>query len=189
MDYSMQLWVGADFSLQKASGMVFEQIRLKHTRMNGLELNKSRLVDVAMETCDLSGITCAKTRFQRTEIADSRLIGINFLESEFDDATFKDSVFENMVFFSGHQKNTRYTNCNLRNARFEDADLSGVIFDKCDLTGAYFRGVKLNGADFRGSIISEMALDPKDVRGMIIESVQAAQVVTLLGLEVKEPRE
>lgn len=189
MDYSRQSWVGADFSLQKTGGVVFEQIRLKRANLNGLEFNKSRLVDVIMEACDLSGVICANMRFQRAEILDSRLIGTNFLESEFDDVTFKDGNLENIIFVSGTQRHTRYQNCNLRNARFEDADLSGVIFDKCDLTGAYFRGAKLNGTDFRGSIINGMKLDPKDVRGVIIESAQAAQIVTLLGLEVKEPGE
>jgi uncharacterized protein YjbI with pentapeptide repeats len=189
MDYSMQFWVRADLSLQKANRITLEQIRFKRGNLNGLELSKSRLVDVAMETCDLSGAACTQIRLQRTEIADSRLIGINFLESEFDDVILKNSNFENLVFVLGHQKHTRYRNCNLRNARFEDTDLSGVIFDKCDLTGAHFRNVKLNGADFRGSIISEMALDPKEVRGIIIESAQAAQFVTLLGISIKESGE
>ena len=48
---------------------------------------------------------------------------------------------------------------------------------------------RLTGADLRGSDIGGMHLDAQDLRGAIIDSRQAVQAASLLGLIVREPGE
>ena len=61
-----------------------------------------------------------------------------------------------------------------------------MVFRQCDLTGANLRGAKPNGADLRGSNINGVRVGAKELQGAIIDSTQAIQVTSLLGLVVRE---
>jgi hypothetical protein len=43
------------------------------------------------------------------------------------------------------------------------------------------------GADFRGSVINGLRVGAKELKGAIIDPAQAEQIVSLLGITVKEP--
>ena len=79
-----------------------------------------------------------------------------------------------------------FEKCNLRGAFLEESDLSGVVFSGCDLANTSLRASTLHDADFRSSLLNGLQANPKDLRGAIIEPVQAIQIVGLLGVTVKE---
>jgi hypothetical protein len=47
-------------------------------------------------------------------------------------------------------------------------------------------GVKLDGADLRGSLLNGMRAGVQELQGVTIDPRQAEQVVTVLGIQVRE---
>ncbi len=185
-DYSLLGLSGCDFADQAASNVLFEQIHFRRAAFAGTHLVRLRLADTRAETSDLSGANWEKARFRRAEFIGCRLLGIQLLEAQLEDVVFRDCNLEGAVFVSATFKAVRFEKCNLRGAAFEEADLSGTVFYQCDLTNASLRGTKLRGADLRGSTVNGLQTSAKELQGVIIDAVQAVQVVGLLGITVLE---
>jgi uncharacterized protein YjbI with pentapeptide repeats len=176
----------AELVRQVASSVIFEQARLQHVNFTQSRLPRPRLLDVLLETCDLTGAIWEQARLQRVTFNGCRLMGVQLLEARCEDVVFHDCTLENGIFASAAFKTARFENCNLHEAAFTEADLTHAVFQRCDLTHADLRGSKLSGADLRGSIISGMQVGAQELKGAIIDPTQAVQVVNLLGVIVKE---
>jgi fluoroquinolone resistance protein len=61
-----------------------------------------------------------------------------------------------------------------------------VIFQDCDLTQANLSGARLEGADLRGSLLNGMRAGVQELQGVTIDPQQAAQVVAILGIQVRQ---
>jgi uncharacterized protein YjbI with pentapeptide repeats len=180
---------GSDLARQAATGVLFEQVRFRRVILNQTQLVKVRVFDARFEACDLSAADWEKAGLRRVEFVDCRLLGIQLPEAQLDDVLFKDCNAEEAVFVSAAFRAARFDQCNLRRASFEEADLTGVVFRQCDLTEANLCGAKLNGADLRGSNINGVRVGARELQGAIIDSTQAIQVTSLLGLVVRETDE
>jgi uncharacterized protein YjbI with pentapeptide repeats len=99
---------------------------------------------------------------------------------------FNDCNAEGANFVTAIFKAARFEKCVLRGSTFEGADLTGVVFHDCDLSGADLRNAKLKDTDFRSSVIDGLKTGVKELQGAIIAPLQAIQVVSLLGILVKE---
>jgi len=188
-DYSSLGLSGCDFSRQAASNILFEQVQFRRATFTGTHLVRLRLTDTRAEVSDLSGANWEKARFRRAEFIGCRLLGIQLLEAQLEDVVFRDCNLEGAVFVSATFKAVRFEKCNLRGAAFEEADLSGTVFYQCDLANASLRDTKLHGADLRGSTVNGLQASAKEMQGVIIDSIQAVQVVGLLGITVLDEDE
>ena len=180
---------GSEFVKQAASPVIFEQALLRRVNFSQSRLPGLRLLDVRLEACDVTGAIWEQARLQRVIFDGSRLTGIQFLEARCEDVVFQDCVLEGAIFASATFRAARFENCNLREAVFTAADLTNVVFRRCDLAHADLRGGKLAGADLRGSIINGMQVGAPELKGAIIDPTQAVQVVSVLGIVVKDADE
>ncbi len=177
---------GCELVKQSASSVTFEQALLRRVNFTQSRLPRLRLFDVQLDTCDLTGAIWEQARCKRTAFRDCRLMGVQLLEAHCEDVVFHDCTLEGAVLAAAHFKAARFENCNLREAVFTEADLGHVVFRNCDLTHADLRGSQLGGADLRGSRIDGMQVGAQELKGAVIDPAQAVQVVSLLGLSVKE---
>jgi uncharacterized protein YjbI with pentapeptide repeats len=177
---------GGEWVKQAATSVIFGQVRLQRVNFTQSRLIKLRLLDVELDTCDLTGAIWEQARWQRAVFNGCRLTGAQLLEARCEDVVFRDCTLENAIFASATFKAARFENCNLREAIFTEADLTNAVFQHCDLTHADLHGSRLGGADLRGSIIDGMQVGASELKGAIIDPAQAVQVVTLLGVTVKE---
>jgi uncharacterized protein YjbI with pentapeptide repeats len=177
---------GGELVKQVAASAIFEQVLMRRVNFTQSRLPKLRLLDVQLETCDLTGADWEQARLQRVVFNGCRLMGAQLLEARCEDVVFHDCTLESAIFASATFKAVRFENCKLCEAAFTEADLTHVGFQRCDLTHADLRGSKLSGADFRGSIINGLQVGAKEMQGAIIDPTQAVQVVSLLGLIVKD---
>ena len=185
-DYFAASISGGELVKQAAAAVSFEQVLLRHMNFTGSRLPQLHLLDVQLDTCDLSGVDGEHARLQRVAFNDCRLVGVLLLEARCEDIVFHNCTLESAIFASATLKAARFENCVLREAAFTEADLTNAVFQRCDLTHADLRGSKLSGADFRGSIIDGVQAGAPELKGAIIDPTQAVQVVNLLGLIVKE---
>jgi uncharacterized protein YjbI with pentapeptide repeats len=177
---------GGEWAKQAATAVLFEQVRLQRVNFTQSRLPRLRLLDAQLETCDLTGALWEQARWRRVIFNGCRLMSTQLLETRCEDVVFHDCTLESVVFASATLKAARFENCNLREAVFTEADLTRIVFQRCDLTRADLRGSQLNGADLRGSIIDGMQVGVPELKGVIIDPAQAVQVVSLLGVIVKE---
>ena len=173
-----------DLSDQKADRLIIERSDFQHVMFNQTRLTYSRGVDVQFEVCDLSGSNWEKAHFQRALFTDCKLFNTQFFEAIIEQAVFKKCTGLHSVFAMAKLKKTRFEKCDLKEASFIEADLRNTVFQECNLTKADFRGAKLAGADFRSSTIDRMQANPADLAGILIEPIQAIQVVGMLGIKV-----
>ncbi len=175
----------ADFGGQSAQYVSFEASRFSHVRMMGCNFPGISLLDVSLTDCDLANAGWYKARFQRVEITDSRLVGIKASEAEVKDAYFKGCKSEFALFRQAVFSAVRFESCDLSDADFMGADLSGVVFSACNLSRCDMSGAKLEGTDFRGSNLDGLKVGIEDLRGAVVDPVQAVEFVRLLGVVVK----
>jgi uncharacterized protein YjbI with pentapeptide repeats len=117
-------------------------------------------------------------------------MGLKLIASKISDCLLDNCLGELAQFYGSKFKNTRFQNCKLRNADFRACDLSSTAFFNCDLGGAEFYDANLQGTDFRGSDISQIKIQPKDLKGAVIDANQAMELgqyfAKLLEIEVSE---
>jgi uncharacterized protein YjbI with pentapeptide repeats len=172
--------------MQVATLVMFDQARLQRVNFTQSRLPKLRLLDVQLDTCDLTGAVWERARWQRVAFNGCRLTGVQLLEARCEDVVFRDCTLESAIFASATFKAARFENCILREAVFTETDLTKVVFHRCDLAHADLRGSKLNGADFRSSIINGVQVGAPELKGAIIDPTQAVQVVNVLGIVVRD---
>jgi uncharacterized protein YjbI with pentapeptide repeats len=63
--------------------------------------------------------------------------------------------------------------------------IKDLAIEKCDFTSSEWNDTKLNGLDFSDSIIVGIAVNPNNLRGVIVSQAQAADMAKLLGIQVK----
>ncbi len=180
---------GIELIGQAAASVTFDQVRLQRVNFMRARLPKLRLVDVQLDTCDLTGTIGEQARWHRAVFNGCRLLGAQLLEARCEDVVFHECTLEGAIFASTIFKAARFENCNLREVIFTEADLTNVVFQRCDLTQADLRGSKLGGTDLRGSLINGVQAGAAELKGAIIDPTQAVQVVSVLGIVVKDVNE
>ena len=81
-----------DFSEQTAQDMLFEQVRFRRGVFTRSQLPRLRLLDVRMESADLSGASWEKARFRRVEFSGCRFLGTQLLEVQMEDVLFHGNI-------------------------------------------------------------------------------------------------
>lgn len=187
--YAQRAVSSCDLTDQAAEDVTFEQVQFRSVNFGRTRLARPRFLDVRFEACDLSGVGWDKARLRRVEFIGCRLIGAKLLDGIFNDVLFKECNAELSVLWAAGFKAARFEQCVLREVSFEGADLSGVAFDRCDLSKANLRATKLIGADLRHSAIGGVQVGLEELRGAMIDPVQAVHIAGLLGLVVKRDDE
>lgn len=171
---------------QTADDVLFDQVRCKRVNFSQSQFKLAQMLDVVLDTCDLTATTWEKAHLQRVELHGCRMTGTKFDKADFDNVRFERISGEYAQFWSCSFKMVMFDHCDVREASFENSNLAGVIFRNCDLSRADFRGAKLAGADLRGSIVANMQIGLTELRGAIVDPQQAIQVAALLGMMVKD---
>lgn len=177
---------GLDYNHLRAGGLILEQVKARKVQLLGSMLPGLRVVDTALETCELSGSQWERAFFRRVTFQGCRLLGTQMLDGIFEDVGFVNCQAEGLLLVSGKFKNCRFSKCVLRKASFDGADASGVVFDNCDLTEVDFHLAKLKATDFRSSQIGGLRVGVEEMQGAIIAPHQALQVIGLLGVKIQD---
>lgn len=178
-----------DLSDIEVTGLLLDQIRFTRVLLSRGHLSAPEVIDARLEACDLAGAEWEKARLTRVELVGCRLTGARMIDATVDDLVATESNLEMGIFWNARFRGVRFERCLLRGASFEGADLAGAIFRGCDLTGADFRNTKLEGTDFRGSSIVGLRIGASEIRGTIIDPMQAVDLVHLLGVRVEVEEE
>jgi uncharacterized protein YjbI with pentapeptide repeats len=178
-----------DISLvdQRANGVAFETVRLAQVDLSGSRLEHLRILDGALDGCNLANLQGRNASIKRAMIQSSRLTGIDFAEGALIDITFRDCRIDLASFGFARLQRVTFEDCLLAQTDFLEAQLDSVRFHGCDLTRADFRGAQLQHCELRRSDLTELegvqslrgaAMEWSDILGM------AGVLAGAIGIEV-----
>jgi uncharacterized protein YjbI with pentapeptide repeats len=148
--------------------------RLSAVRFTGLELDQLRLVDVAVEDCELSGVTLSAARCERVTFDRCRMSGLvapglrathaRFAGCKLDGAWLRAAVLDRCELvecdLSGADLyEARLTRCRLLRCTLDGAELSAATFEGVALHGSTVDGVR-GGASLRNVVIGSDQIVP-----------------------------
>ncbi len=122
---------------------------------NGTYFQRCRFRDCTFVACDLSLINVKDSTFLNTRFAESKLIGINWTQSEWAAGSLlaKPVDFQNCVlnfssFMGLNLTKVIMVNCVAHEVSFEDANLTYADLSGTDFENSRFANTNLTGADF-----------------------------------------
>ncbi|MEO8287845.1 MAG: pentapeptide repeat-containing protein [Chloroflexota bacterium] len=167
-----------------AAHITFEKSTMTRAILRGSHLEGLQIKDVRAEDCDFANATWPGVMLRRVEMHNSRLTGARANEAHFQDVLFSGCKCRLAQFRFSTFKAVRFENCDLSEADFQGADLTQVRFVNCDLSSAEMSQAKLAGADLRGCKTDGLHVGLEELRGAMIDPVQAVTLVRSLGIQV-----
>lgn len=126
-------------------------LRVVDARHPGGAFARSRLVDVELLRCDLSGCDFSESVWQRVRLVDCRASSIELPQSKLRDVTFRDCKLDDANFRLARLHEVRFDGSVLSAAEFIGGQLEEVGFDRSDLAGADFSNARCVEVDLRGA--------------------------------------
>ena len=157
----------------------------EHVFFASSQIIRFRLHDVRLVKCDLSNTILHGFEATRIEFVDCRMTGMRAVECHWEDVLVENSDLRYAQFIDGQIRSSEFKSCNLGDADFRGANLEGAIFTNTMLRRADLSKARLRGTDLRGAEIEGVTIQPEDLRGAIVNAVQAMDLARLLGLIIK----
>ena len=92
---------------------------------------------------------------------------------------------KNLTLDDSSIKSTNFLQSNLSGAYIGNCNLSKTIYNICNLSYANFSGTKLKGIDFSNSEIDEITCYLEDLKGAIMNEIQALEFLKIIGIKIK----
>ncbi len=179
---------------QQISDLERPGLKLRSFQLNGSVLERASFAggqfssavwkDVRFAACDLANLQIHRLTLVRAEMTDCRMTGFRATALELQDVLLQEGELRYAQLQDGKFRACEFVGCNLQDADFQGADLTGCVFRSCNLARADLRGAKLQNTDFRRSDVDTMMVNINDLRGAIVEPVQAMIFARLLGLQI-----
>ena len=174
----------ADFYKADVRASVFSRCTF-----HGCNFEKAGFIDVVFQSCDFSNSKFHEAYFERCRFISCKCIGIDMVG-----VMMKQTVFQDT---------------NLHYANFNTVKMNGVAFERVDFTEASLAEAKLksftaagskfirndfnktllNGIDFSENelIAPIVSIPPIELKGIIVDMFQAADLIGIWGVKVKWP--
>lgn len=150
------------------------------------QLKSAQLSDVRFENCDLSNISFAESSLYRVEFISCKLVGTNLSETTLNHVRLTDCSGMYINLSMSKMNQVSFHNCDFRNGSLNDSRFTAVEFPGSILLEADFSHTSLRGIDLRTSRINGIILGINDLRGAIVSSLQAMDLLPLLGVVIED---
>ena len=165
--------------------VVFDRSILRRIDLSGTRLGRVTLRDAALSKCDMANAVWRAGYWNRVELQNCRMTGLDLAGSSLSHITFTDCKADLACFSQVTCKAVNFENCGLHEVDFQGADLRGCSFRGCDLRGAQLSETKLDGVDLRDAKIEGIVVAPDNLRNVTVDLFQAAYLAGLMGLIIK----
>jgi uncharacterized protein YjbI with pentapeptide repeats len=182
--YSQLDYQGLNLAKRVIERLHFETVSFGQLDAAESRLDHLRLEDVRFTGCNLATAAWPNTACVRAEFITCRMTGFTTEDALFHDTIFHECKIDLAQFYQAKMRGVRFEDCLLTGVDFRKADLTGVAFVRCDLSNCDFTGATLTGADLRGCQIDGMRAGPDELRGAIVDEVQALALVRAMGITV-----
>ena len=105
------------------------------------------------------------------------MLGTGFLEATLNHVLMDHCYGQYINLSMVKMRTARFSHCNFRNGSLNDSKLMPAAFDTCELLEADFSHTSLKGID---------QLNIADLKGAIVSSLQAIDLLPLLGVKIED---
>ena len=164
----------------------FHQCIFQNCTFTECHFEKIYFLDVVFKHCNFSNIDMNDSTFKRVVFDACKLTGTNF----------SDGVIDHAHFTSCSAQYANLTNMKIENALFKDSDFSNafmqgqhyknVAYENCKLISTDFYKTKLKDIDLSSNMIAGIAVSDYELKGAIVNPLQACDLALLLGIKIKE---
>ena len=164
----------------------FKNCTFQNQIFSECKFHSSQLTDVRFENCDLSNISFAESSLYRVEFIFCKLLGTNFSETTLNHILLHECNAGYINLAMSKMNQVRFAHCLFRNGSFNDCRFSSVAFESCDFVESDISHAPNPGKDRRTTRNSRITLNTSDLKGAIITSLQAMDLLPLLGVIIED---
>jgi fluoroquinolone resistance protein len=154
-EHSDEVFKDANFGRQKYDSIKFYDSVFDSCDFSDCTLLHCRFQDCEFRNCNLSLSKIAGSRFRSVKFIDSKMVGINWTEAEWQKVhisaliAFEKCILNDSSFYGLYLKELKLIECRAHEVDFTEANCEEGDFSYSDLTNCVFRNTNLHGADFR----------------------------------------
>lgn len=169
------------------SEYTFEQIIFDNCRFLHCTFHKASFTDVRFNNCDLSNSNFSNGYFSRCQFNSTKAVGTNFTEAFFRNISFTDCILKYATFHAMKRELLSLTTCDCNEAFFSACRLKSAQFNNSTFLRVEFFKTPLKGLNFTTCNIENILVSAErtELRGMIVNHMQAAQLAKLMGLVIE----
>ena len=179
---------GLELSGVSANGTVFENVIFRGCTFDGVSLANCTFTDVLFSGCRFIRCDMGKSWLNRCDFRSCSAPGLTFLKGRLTGVTMADCQIAYCDFSEATVEHLAAVETNLMEANVYSTRLRHVALDRCDLTRATVFRASLSGMDLSTCEIAgiRVSSDLHELRGAVISPDQAAELMGLLGIKIKE---
>lgn len=163
----------------------FEYCKFSHICMQNAKFEKITFKDVIFENCDFSNTEFIQSAFIRCEFHNCKLSGCNLSENRLYHTCFLETNATYLNLSLASVENVLFQETNLKNGYFQETKIKNLSFEKTNLKQTQFFKTSLKDVDLSTCQIEGIAISPEDIKGAIVDKLQAMDLMYLLGVKVK----
>jgi uncharacterized protein YjbI with pentapeptide repeats len=163
--------------------VIFDGCRLEKVSFN--ELNDCEMIDCILDKCDLSNSNFLNKGFHRVVFRNCNLVGVSFINCSFNNVIMENCKGDYINISNCKIRNMSISSCCLRDGSFKSNDWNNFIDSSNNWSRGEFLDNNLLGVDFSSSIIDEVKIDFKSVKGISVNLEQGLMLVSMLGVKIK----
>ena len=155
------------------------------------DFEKASFIDVVFEACDLSNSKFTEAYFERCHFIHCKCVGVDLGLTMIKSTRFEQSNFNYSSFNQAKLLEVFFDQVDFSEASMEEAKLKKFVTKNSLFIKTNFFQTLLAGVDFTSNeLIAPMVSSPPfELKGMIIDQFQAAELIGLLGVIVKDTLE
>lgn len=195
-----ETYEGVDFSdydleFASISDTVFRDCLFMGANLSELDTLSCKFIECDFTAAKFNASQHNKTAFTNCTFKRSNMFATKFIDCDLMGSMFNESFFENVDISYGRWQYVDFRMLDLKNHKFENvdfsysdftaADMTKCIFDRCKLIGVILRESILTDCDISNSTIGAIDYNNVILKDIIIETYQAVDIVTSLGVKFK----
>lgn len=145
---------------------------------------KVRFINCIFEDCDFSNFRMSNSTINQVAFNNCKLYGIDLSISDIRDVIFFNTTLSFGNFTDCHMDYCMFNNCDMQNSFLDSVRFKDVTFKTTDLCFSEIIHTSLKNIDWSDSKISGIKIDIRDLRGLIVNELQALELVSLLGIKI-----
>lgn len=159
----------------------------KNCTFHNCNFENASFFDVLFECCDLSNSSFAGAYFERCRFVSCKCMGIDMSRSIVKQASFELSNFQYCNFNKIKMTDVLFKNIDFTDSSMSEAKLSGFKAVKSKFIKNNFSKTMLTAVDFTDNelVAPTVSNPPMELKGAIITTFQAADLIGLWGVIVK----
>ena len=146
----------------------------------------TEFVDVIFDHCDFSNLHMEESSFRRCEFRSCRMVGAKLVQCSLRDVLLDHCLASYINLSASSWQTGEWRQCVMKEGYFTEMVQKNLSVHDCDFTGAEWHHTALTGMDFSDSVLNDCAFTAEDLRGLTVNSQQAARLAALLGLRIKD---